>query len=95
MTDCSLVLAVTVFAGLVWVDGDRQATNCWGEWVDGGTSDGVCLRLKCLLGKSFHKKVIKINCQCVRSLAFAISQTPHLPLGTLKCVSFVLLPLEG
>ncbi|KAM7397735.1 hypothetical protein PAMA_005860 [Pampus argenteus] len=44
------VQLLRVFAGLVWVDGDRQAANCWGEWVDeGGTRDEVCLRLNVCL----------------------------------------------
>lgn len=50
------VLAVTVSTALVWVDRDGQATNCCSGWGDGGTSDGVCLRLKCLLCGSFKKK---------------------------------------
>lgn len=55
LTYFGLVLAVTVDAGLVWVDGDRQAANCWGEWVDGGTTDGVCLRLNVCLESLFTK----------------------------------------
>ena len=45
LTYFCLVSAEALFAGLVWVDRDRQAKNYWGEWVDEGTRDGVCLRL--------------------------------------------------
>lgn len=64
-TRFSLILGVAVFAAPVWADGDRQAANCWGEWVDVGTRDGAGLRLNVCLVSLFSQKVIKINCQCV------------------------------
>lgn len=50
MTYFGLAIAVGLIATLVWVDGNRQAANCRGVWVDGGTSDGVRLRLNVCMG---------------------------------------------